>query len=174
MTKDETEAYEQQAADAREYAFNLEFDLQSVNAEILALMGKNLIPSTRAGESKMLYYKMKGRLRPIPCRVGHPRCEEQAAEDACIAYAQATKLQKIVEFPQVQYVDKTVDVPVVWQGQVPTIQTVQEAVEVPQVQFFDRLMGVPVACKHRRRAHRRRMNEFWSALLIILTSLSRK
>ena len=37
----------------------------------------------------------------------------------------AVKVQKTVEVPQVQYIDKTVDVPVVRQGQVLTVQAVQ-------------------------------------------------
>ena len=49
------------------------------------------------------------------------------------------------EVPQVQYIDKTVDVPGVRQGQVPTIQPIQKAVEVPQAQFFDRVLDAPVS-----------------------------
>ena len=55
MTKDETEAYEQQAADVK-----LELGIWRVNADIFELMDENLIPSTKARESKMHYYKMKG------------------------------------------------------------------------------------------------------------------
>ena len=40
---------------------------------------------------------------------------------------------------------KTVDVSVVRQRQVPTIQTVQKAAEAPQVQFLDRVPDIPVA-----------------------------
>ena len=39
---------------------------------------------------------------------------------------------------------KTVDVSVVRQGQVPTVQAVQKTVEVPQVQFLDRVVDVPL------------------------------
>ena len=50
--------------------------------------------------------------------------------------------QKTVAVPQVQHIGKIVDVPIVMQRQVPTIQTVQKT-EVPQVQF-DRVVDVPV------------------------------
>ena len=50
--------------------------------------------------------------------------------------------QKTVEVAQVQHIGKVVDVPIVMQRQVPTIQTVQKT-EVPQVQF-DRVVDVPV------------------------------
>ena len=43
MTKDETEAYEQLAADVK-----LESGIRRVNADIFELMGKNLTPSTKA------------------------------------------------------------------------------------------------------------------------------
>ena len=58
------------------------------------------------------------------------------------------------EVPQVQYIDKTVDVPGVRQGQVPTIQPIQITVEVPQVQFLDRVLDVPVAMQ-RHASHER-------------------
>ena len=54
----------------------------------------------------------------------------------------AVKVQKTVEVPQVQYIDKTVDVPVVKQGQVHAVQAVQKTVEVPQVEFHDRVVDV--------------------------------
>ena len=57
----------------------------------------------------------------------------------------AVKVQKTVEVPQVQYIDKNVDVPVVRQGQVPTVQAVQKTVEVPQFQFHDRAVDFPVS-----------------------------
>ena len=53
--------------------------------------------------------------------------------------------KKGLEVPQVEHIDKIVDVPVVTQGQVPTSRSVQKAVEVPQVQFLDRVPDVPVA-----------------------------
>ena len=51
---------------------------------------------------------------------------------------------------QVQYIDKIVDVPVVWQRQGSTIQTVQKTVEAPQVQFRDRVLDVPVVMRYRK------------------------
>ena len=39
---------------------------------------------------------------------------------------------------------KTIDVPVVRQGQVPTVQAVQNTVEVPHVRFLDRVVDVPL------------------------------
>ena len=54
----------------------------------------------------------------------------------------AVEMTHDLETPQEQYSDKTVDVPVVTQGQVHTFQTVQKG---PQVQFHDRVVDVPVA-----------------------------
>ena len=53
------------------------------------------------------------------------------------------KVRKTLEIPQAQYIDETIDVPVVAQCQVPTMQAVQ-TVEVPQVQFPDRVVSLPV------------------------------
>ena len=71
-------------------------------------------------------------------------------DDACkMARVASEKVQKTVEVPQVQYIDKIADAPVVMQGQVPTIQTVQKIVEVLQVQFIDRVLDVPVVTQRR-------------------------
>ena len=58
------------------------------------------------------------------------------AGDIC-APTSLQNVQKTVEDPQVQYIDKSVDVPVVAQGQVHTFQTVRKE---PQVQFLDRMV----------------------------------
>merc|ERR1711916_268845 len=54
------------------------------------------------------------------------------------------QVTKQVEIPQIQYIDKVVDVPVVMQRQLPTIQKVQKTVEVPQIQYIDKIVDVPV------------------------------
>ena len=54
------------------------------------------------------------------------------------------QIQETVEVPQVQFIDKAVDVPVVIQRQVPTVQKMQKTAEVPQVQFIDKVVDVPV------------------------------
>merc|ERR1719498_1575908 len=48
------------------------------------------------------------------------------------------------EVPQVQFIDKVVDIPVQKQRQVPMIQKVQKTVEVPQIQYIDKIVDVPV------------------------------
>merc|ERR1719446_645412 len=48
-----------------------------------------------------------------------------------------------MDVPQVQYVDRYVDVPVVKQREVPMVQKVQRTVEVPQIQYVDRAVHVP-------------------------------
>ena len=55
------------------------------------------------------------------------------------------KIEKTVEVPQVQFIDKdTVGVPVVFQRQVPVIQKEQRSVEVPQFLYIGRIVDVPV------------------------------
>ena len=53
-------------------------------------------------------------------------------------------LKEYVDCTKGELNDETIDMPVVRQGRVPTIQPVQKTVEVPQVQFFDRMIDVPI------------------------------
>merc|ERR1712064_178886 len=46
--------------------------------------------------------------------------------------------------PQLQFIDKVVDIPVVAQRQIPMVQTVQKTVEIPQLQYIDKVVDVPV------------------------------
>merc|ERR1711945_75660 len=43
-------------------------------------------------------------------------------------------VQKTIEIPQMQYIDKVVDVPVVQVMQVPQVQVVEKTVEIPEIQ----------------------------------------
>ena len=52
-------------------------------------------------------------------------------------------MQKTVEVPQIQFIDRAVDVPVVMQRQVPIVQKVPKTVEVPQAQSTDKVVDVP-------------------------------
>ena len=42
-----------------------------------------------------------------------------------------------LEVPKIQFIDRVVDIPVVLQRRVPTVQTVQKTGEIPQVVFLD-------------------------------------
>ena len=50
------------------------------------------------------------------------------------------KAQKTAEFPLVTPIDRSLDVPVVLPGQVPTIQTEQETVKFSQAQYLERIV----------------------------------
>merc|ERR1739838_126425 len=54
------------------------------------------------------------------------------------------KVQRTVEVPQVQYIDKVVDVPVVKQRHVPSVQKVQKPVTVPVIETVEKVVDVPV------------------------------
>ena len=58
--KEKTEGSEQQAACVREYVAKVKAGLQKIYDGILALIDNDLITSASTGESKVLYYKMKG------------------------------------------------------------------------------------------------------------------
>ena len=53
-------------------------------------------------------------------------------------------MQKTVDVPQIQFIDRAVDVPVFMQRQVPIVQKVQKIEEVPQAQSTDNVMDVPM------------------------------
>ena len=55
-----------------------------------------------------------------------------------------SQIQETVEVPQMQLIDKAVDVPVVMRRQVPIVQKVQRTVEVPQARFIEQVVDVPV------------------------------
>ena len=118
--------YKQQAADARDHAVKLEAELQRVYAGIFTTMDENLMSTPSTGESKVFYCNMKRDDYRHLAELATCDAKSKAAEDACVAYAEATKGQKTVEVPQVVYIDKIGDVSVVTQRSVPTIQIVQQ------------------------------------------------
>ena len=56
------------------------------------------------------------------------------------------------EVPQVQFVDKVMDIPVISERQMSMMNRVQKTVEVPRVQFIDRVVDDPDRTKKRRKA----------------------
>ena len=52
------------------------------------------------------------------------------------------KVQKIVDLPQVEYIDRADDVPVLKQWQVPLIQKVQMIVGIPKMQCNGRVVDI--------------------------------
>ena len=66
-------------------------ELPEIHDGILALMEKNLIPSTSTGESKVLYCKMKGDYYRYFAECATGDAKGKTAEGACVAHAEATK-----------------------------------------------------------------------------------
>ena len=123
--KGKIEAYEQQAADAKEYAVK-------VYDGILAMMDENLNSTASTGKSTVIYYKT----------VDVPQVHfiDEVVDMKTVSQRQVPVIQKvlkIVEVPQVQSIGKIVDVLVVAQRLVPIVPTVQKTMEVSQSQFLD-------------------------------------
>ena len=111
---------EQQAIHAKEYAVNLEVELQKVCDGILALMDESFIFSASTGEPRDFCYEMKGDYYRLLVDV------------SMVSQRHAPTIQKAlktVEVSQVQYQEVVRQVPV----PKPFVQTVQKIVEVPQV-----------------------------------------
>ena len=60
--------------------------------------------------------------------------------------------QNEVEVPQIRFIDRVVDIPVVQQRQVPMVQTIHKTVEIPQAQFLDKVVDMPVVVQ--RQVHK--------------------
>ena len=67
----------------------------------------------------------------------------------------AQTVQKTTEIPQLQLPDQVVDVPVVVQRQVPSIETVQKTVEVPQTQSIVKELRSKFEVGHTNKVHAR-------------------
>ena len=112
----------------------------TVGAKIAELLRLNASVSEDEQQNLKEYVdRTKGELNDIYSIAG----ESIAAVSSFLILAILRKQSH--EVPQVQYIDKSIDVPGVRQGQVPTIQPIQKTVEVPQVQFLDRVLDAPVA-----------------------------
>ena len=70
----------------------MEGELQKIRDGILALTDKKLIPSASTDETKVFYYKMKGDCYLYPAEFATGEAKSKASEDACVAYAEATKI----------------------------------------------------------------------------------
>ena len=53
------------------------------------------------------------------------------------------KIQKTIEIPQAQDIDKVVDAPVVQVVQVPQVQVVEKTIEVPQLRNIEKFVEIP-------------------------------
>ena len=130
--KERTKAYEQQAADTREYAIMLEAELQRIYVGILALMDENLIPSASTGEPKGFFSEKKDDYYRF--------LAERATGVAKRQAPMIQKVLKIVEAPEMQYTDRIVDMPVTAQCQVP--KSVSQD-RIPQ-RIDEQLVDIPV------------------------------
>ena len=148
---------EQQAIHAKEYAVNLEVELQKVRDGILTLVDESLILPASTGEPRDFCYEMKGDYHRFLVDVSMMSQRQEAMNQ---------KEGKTLEVPQIQYqeVNRHVTVPkavtqeVVRQVYVPqpypehvdvpraslTMQTTQKTMEVPQVQYIDQIVDLPV------------------------------
>ena len=83
---------EELVSHAREYVAKVEGELQKIRDGILSFMDKKLIPSPSTDESKVFYYKMKGDYYHHLAEFATGETKSKAGEDACVAYAEATKI----------------------------------------------------------------------------------
>jgi len=90
--KEESRGKEDNLRKAKDYRKKVEKELTEICNEILDVLDKNLIPSSKADESKVFYYKMQGDYHRYLAEstTGEPR--SSAAEKALKAYKEASKV----------------------------------------------------------------------------------
>lgn len=76
----------------REYRALIEKELHDICKVILEILDKNLIPSAKAGESKVFYYKMCGDYHRYLAEFAAPDERSAAAESSREAYKKATDI----------------------------------------------------------------------------------
>ena len=122
----------------------MEGELQKIRDGILAL-----IPSPNTDESGVSYCEIKGDYYRYLAEFATGEAKSKAGEDACVAYAKATKIAEkdlVVTHPVrlAMALSSLDDVSVVAQRQITMDQTVQKTVETPPLQCTDEVIDNPV------------------------------
>ena len=157
---------------AREHVAKVEGELQKIRDGILALMDKKLVPSAGTDETKVSYYRMKSDYYRFLAEFATGETRSKADEDARDAYAEATEIAEkdlavtalitdvntrlqAESSPQMQFIDKVVDVAVVEQRQIPiVVRTIQKTTDISQLQCIDNVNDGPVVqVEHVPQAH---------------------
>lgn len=90
--KEEGKGNQTHVAISREYRKQIEREMSSVCKDILGILDKNLIPSSKSGESKVFYYKMKGDYYRYLAEFSSDEDRKAAAESSLEAYKAATDI----------------------------------------------------------------------------------
>eukprot|EP00172_Hildenbrandia_rubra_P000181 Plantae.Rhodophyta-Hildenbrandia_rubra.ctg1081.p2 GENE.Plantae.Rhodophyta-Hildenbrandia_rubra.ctg1081~~Plantae.Rhodophyta-Hildenbrandia_rubra.ctg1081.p2 ORF type:complete len:259 (-),score=66.01 Plantae.Rhodophyta-Hildenbrandia_rubra.ctg1081:1723-2499(-) len=76
----------------KEYRSRIEEELNKICKDILEILDKNLIPSSKTGESKVFYYKMKGDYHRYLAEFSSESERKDAAQLSLEAYKEATNI----------------------------------------------------------------------------------
>lgn len=76
----------------KEYRSRIEEELNKICKQILEILDKNLIPSSKTGESKVFYYKMKGDYHRYLAEFASESERKDAAQLSLEAYKEATNI----------------------------------------------------------------------------------
>jgi 14-3-3 protein epsilon len=90
--KEESKGNQTHVAISREYRKQIEREMSSICKDILGILDKNLIPSSKNGESKVFYYKMKGDYYRYLAEFSSDEDRKAAAESSLEAYKAATDI----------------------------------------------------------------------------------
>ena len=154
------EGKEPLASHAREYIAEVEGELQKIRDGILAIMDKNLIPLASTDETKVSYYRMKSDYYRYLAEFATG--ETKSKEDACVAYAEATKIAEkdlpvtalitdVITRLQTESLDVCMSQVVEQVGEVPKTSsrnrtshcTAEQALDVPVPEIVKQVVEVP-------------------------------
>ena len=90
--KEENKGNAKHVAINKEYRSRIEEELNKICKDILEILDKNLIPSSKTGESKVFYYKMKGDYHRYLAEFSSEDERKDAAQMSLEAYKEATNI----------------------------------------------------------------------------------
>ncbi|EFA86448.1 hypothetical protein PPL_00241 [Heterostelium album PN500] len=96
--KEESKGNESNVTKIKEYKGKVEKELSDICNDILNVLDKNLIVSSKTGESRVFYYKMKGDYFRYLAEFANGQPRKASAESSLLAYKSANDIA-IVELP---------------------------------------------------------------------------
>eukprot|EP01133_Synstelium_polycarpum_P018046 gene18046-21542_t len=90
--KEDSKGNEANVKKIKEYKTKVENELSNICTDILAVLDANLVPSSKSGESKVFYYKMKGDYYRYLAEFASGSKRKESAESSLLAYKNASDI----------------------------------------------------------------------------------
>lgn len=93
--KEEAKGNAERVAAVKEYRAKVEKELDSICADVLAIIDSNLLPNASTGESKVFFHKMKGDYFRYLCEFSVGDQHKKNGESALVAYKAASDIATV-------------------------------------------------------------------------------